>query len=104
MTLCHTSGGVKPLAVQEVLAVHTPVRSPRLLGKFEPVTAGKTCGLDRCYLSSSGTIGPPLFFRPSRIGRGGPFLGTVTSTHSSSPDGRRAGSERCSEMKNATGL
>src|SRR2546422_3915892 len=58
------------------------------------MTAGKNCGLERCYLSSSDTIGPPPFFTPSRIGRGGPFFGTVTSTHSSSPGGRRGGPYR----------
>src|SRR5947208_6621895 len=55
------------------------------------------------HLISSGAIGPSPFFTPSRIGRGGPFLGIVTSTQSSSPGGRRDGSGICSGMKKAIG-
>src|SRR5438132_12371432 len=54
------------------------------------------------HLTSSGLTVLP-FFTASRIGRGGPFLGTVTSTHNSSPGCRRDGSTACSGKKKPTG-
>src|SRR5262245_17101421 len=50
-----------------------------------------------------GVIAPSSFLTPRRIGRGGPFRGSVTSTHSCSPTGRIDGSATCSGMKKATG-
>ena len=45
----------------------------------------------------------PLRRTPSRMGRGGPRRGMVTSAQSSSPVGRMDGSGMCSGMKKATG-
>src|SRR5262249_44145736 len=54
------------------------------------------------YLRSSGVKVSP-FFTANLMGRGAPFLGTVTSAHSSSPRSLQVGSKTCSRMKNATG-
>src|SRR6266550_2421856 len=54
------------------------------------------------HLISSGVNVSPCF-TASRIGRGGPFCGTVTSIHNSSPGWRRDGSIACSGKKKATG-
>ena len=53
--------------------------------------------------SRSSGVRTPSFFTASRIGRGAPCFGNVTSTHSSSPGARTDGSGTCSGMKNASG-
>ena len=53
--------------------------------------------------SRSSGVRTPSFFTASRIGRGAPCFGSVTSTHSSSPGARTDGSGTCSGMKNASG-
>src|SRR5690606_21563271 len=47
-----------------------------------------------------GSTGVSPRFTPSRIGRGGPRRGSVTSAHNVSPAGRMDGSGTCSGMKN----
>src|SRR5260370_15812134 len=59
-------------------------------------------GRSSFHLISSGVNVSPRF-TARRMGRGGPFFGTVPSTHNSSPALRHEGSTACSGKKKSTG-